>query len=279
MKTSSEPLATTVSSSDNSTVTSSLAACAVLSLLMLLVTMMQVTPASATSVVNGYGGGNVRVSVWCKPNAPPAAPDASAFDSTGRFTSGANASIPGAPPNGAPLPPACTAGTNIVGTNSALWTTTWKGAELNGDKTAGDGTSLLMTLTPKYYSSSYSVNVSGSMLDSTHALVTGSYSLSNSDAAFSIEWFSTHDGGIGSPQSGWTMLGSIPETLGFAAGPISKNIFDPYATSDQYGITDDLVMEIDVAGTSVPAPEPGTLLLLGSGLMGFAGFVRRRLPR
>jgi hypothetical protein len=227
--------------------------------------------------VNGYGGGNVRVSVWCNPNAPPAAPDASAFQTTGRFTSGATASIPGAPPNGAPLPARCTPGTNITGTNRAFWTTNWAGAEVAGDKTAGDGTSLLMTLSPKYYSSSYSVNVNGSMLDPTHAMFTGSYYLSNSNAAFSIEWFSTNGNGIDAPQSSWILLDDIPETLGYAKGSISKNVFDPYAISDPYGITDDLVMEIDVAGTSVPTPEPGSLLLLGSGLAGLAGMLRKRM--
>jgi hypothetical protein len=237
------------------------------------------TPGFATSLVNGFGGGSVRVAVWCNPRMPPAAPDASAFDSTGRFTSGATASIPGAPPNGAPLPAACTAGTNITGTNIPFWDTTWKGAEVAGDKTAGDGVSLLMTLVPKYYSSSYSVSVVGSPTDSTHALFTGSYSLSNSDAAFSIEWYSTNGAGVTSSQSGWTLLGSIPETLGTASGPINKLIFDPNATSDPYGISDDLVMEIDVAGTSVPAPEPGTLMCFGSGLIGAGGFLRRRLRK
>jgi PEP-CTERM motif len=235
--------------------------------------------ASAPSVVNGFGGGSVRVSVWCNPAAPPAGASASAFDSTGRFTSGATASIPGAPPNGAPLPPACTPGTNITGTNVAFWDTTWAGAEVGGDKTAGDGTSLLETLVSKYSSSSYSVSASGSIVDATHAQFTGSYFLSNSDAAFAIEWYSTQGNGIDSSQSGWILLDSIPETIGTASGVISKEIFDPYATSDPYGIKDDLVMEIDVAGTSLPGstPEPSSLALLGTGVLGVGGVLRRRL--
>jgi len=65
---------------------------------------------------------------------------------------------------------------------------------------------------------------------------------------------------------------TIPFTATSASTTIEFDNLDP--TSDNSNGLDNV--DLEVAGTS-PVPEPSSLLLLGSGLLSLAGFVRRRL--
>jgi hypothetical protein len=65
------------------------------------------------------------------------------------------------------------------------------------------------------------------------------------------------------------------------AGGLPDSFYSNYVlyipTDDQAGWTDGIPQEF--IGTASPVPEPTTLLMMGSGLMGMAGVVRRRMPR
>lgn len=56
--------------------------------------------------------------------------------------------------------------------------------------------------------------------------------------------------------------------------------FDSTDSSSSYGTTGSSTFGIDITATGVSAtPEPSSLLLFGSGLLGFAGMLRRKLAK
>lgn len=51
---------------------------------------------------------------------------------------------------------------------------------------------------------------------------------------------------------------------------------DPFSLTSVINISVSGITDVIVSQKLVPAPEPGTLLMLGSGLMGIAFYVRRK---
>lgn len=69
-------------------------------------------------------------------------------------------------------------------------------------------------------------------------------------------------------------------TLTWNSGSNTSAFLDLADGNTSFGWNDFAITDISFsAGTPAPTPEPGTLLLLGSGLLGFAPFVRRKLAR
>ena len=136
--------------------------------------LVEPIPAHAAKVtISALFGWNARVraSVWCNPNAPPALPNA-----TGTALDFFN--IPGAAPNGAPLPPGCTAGMFANGAGGAFWTDASATAAVAGDSADG-APDLLSLLTPVNYKSTSNLTVSGTVLNPFSAMFHVTYSSSD----------------------------------------------------------------------------------------------------
>jgi hypothetical protein len=214
-------------------------------------------PAHAAKVtISALFGWNARVSasVWCNPNAPPALPNA-----TGTALDFFN--IPGAAPNGAPLPAACTAGTFANGAGGAFWSDASATAAVGGDSADG-APDLLSMLTPVNYKSTSDLTVSGTVLTPFSAMFNVTYSASDIGSGSLEIWTDYVTGNVLSgPDIQIGQSGSFDVTVTDSSGW-------------QY-----IVLDTEVASRSVPAPEPTTLVYLGSGLVGISTGLRRRINR
>jgi hypothetical protein len=203
----------------------------------------------STAVNNGLGFGTVSVSVWCFPNAPPAAPSFAAFAGPGFFSSAALG----------PAIPGCNPATTISGANNVLWNTTWGWVAGGGDSVAGDGEDLFPFLTPSSTLATGSLSVGGTVINDTTVEFKGSYSLSDPGVGIRISWFSEANPMIG---------GELLFKVGGASSDFDVMAVDPMGTAD-------VELKTEVAALSL-TPEPASIMLLlgGCGIL-FSRFCNR----
>lgn len=134
-------------------------------------------------------------------------------------------------------------------------------ATLTGTATAGGS----MTLTAPLMS------INSVATPGTLTLVTGTLTATGSPNVFDFS------GGTLTLSSG----GSTLFTGAFSSGTVTVtggNIFTINGTlANGLGFTTQVDKHGDVSGTALITPEPGTLGLLGTGLVGLAGIVRRKM--
>lgn len=80
---------------------------------------------------------------------------------------------------------------------------------------------------------------------------------------------------IGRDGGNFAILGSVPP--GSRNQPVRLRAFDPDLRAERHGGSED-DLEFSQVPKS-PTPEPGTLFLIGTGLVGVATILRQRLPR
>jgi hypothetical protein len=80
----------------------------------------------------------------------------------------------------------------------------------------------------------------------------------------------------------WTVSGVTSDGLSTWSAIFSTQITEPYQTflaaiAAGGTVTDTYSATVDVTQNVSPTPEPGTLVMLGSGLLGMAGLIRRKV--
>jgi hypothetical protein len=115
-------------------------------------------------------------------------------------------------------------------------------------------------------------NLTGFM--SSSAVITGGWSSDNDGVAILLNGVNT-----GNAPTSFTQF-----SIGFAPFSISTGFLPGINTLDfivNNGATtaNPTGLRVEMTGTATPTPEPGSLVLLGTGLAGFAGVIRRKLNR
>jgi hypothetical protein len=186
-----------------------------------------------------------------------------------RFTGSTPPGTPGSPSVGAPMPPY-----NLFNFGTATFTTALATGFTSTSVTFGAGGSIVLV------ANAAMASATGGVIPNGAPLFTGSFSgpttLSQinfctgtcNPATFNFHYNLTGpvSGVLDSSVLQYFNLGSSPGAAGFffstQLGFIGPS--DPYGT-------------VENGGLSVVVPEPGTLALFGTGLIGVAGFIRRRL--
>lgn len=103
------------------------------------------------------------------------------------------------------------------------------------------------------------------------ATITGGWSSDNNGLQILLNGVDT-----GNPGTSFTQF-----SIGFAPFSITTG-FKPGINTLDFLVNNGggpTALRVEMTGTATPTPEPGSLFLLGTGLAGFAGVIRRKLSR
>ena len=214
--------------------------------------------AEASYSVNGFGFGTATASVWCAPNAPPAAPNhtgtSTGFVPTKSFGPG----LAGCNPN-----------TSVFVSAGSFWRSNAQATALGGDTVAWDHS--MSSVTPTSPVATTSLDVLATIIDPTTVEFNIDWAGSDAGTAQHLQWFD-----MSSPAS--------PVFLGeeFRIGAWSETDFIKTITMPSGGLgsggEEFLVMLSDGVATSIPerVPEPSTFALGALGLLGMSWTRRRK---
>ena len=199
---------------------------------------------------NGFGGGAVKLSVWCGIDPTRFAPSAVAFD-VGAFA--ATATIPGT----VPRPAACNAGTTGFSNNRAGWRHDSVLNPLGGDS-LHDGIDILYLVTPTSANASTSITVSGQVVNPTTAEFSVNWSGTDPGTAQRLRWYELSVSPIpgGGDSQNMPSLSSQGALLHeeLRIGPWSEQVLIPITAGD---VTNILLVGDAVATTVLEPAEPG----------------------
>jgi hypothetical protein len=210
--------------------------------------------AEASYTVNGLGFGTATASVWCAPNAPPAAPNYSATSTGFVPTASFGPGLAGCNPN-----------TSVFVSAGSFWRANTQAVALGGDTVAWDHS--LSLATPTSPMATTFLDVTATLIDSFTVEFSIDWAGSDAGTAQHLQWFD-----MSGPTA--VLLGEEVRVGPWSETDFIKTILFPGGGLDTGG-EEFLVMVSDGVAMST-IPEPSTFALAALGLAGMSLKSRRK---